>query len=182
MRRPEGPLVVGGYALNVNGNTKQYNHPTTARIPAGAMVERGLTLDLTGRANFTLLLNDADFKSAGAMADSINKDLGRSAARTVDSRRIDLQVTQGEDIPLFLAKIEAVEVPYYPRAKVVVNERTGTVVIGGTVVLQPVVDSARRSGNQCGDRVSGVAAGAVLEYGNDADGGADDGHGQGTSR
>ena len=134
----EGPLVVGGYALNVNGNTKQYNHPTTARIPAGAMVERGLTLDLTGRANFTLLLNDADFKSAGAMADSINKDLGRSAARTVDSRRIDLQVTQGEDIPLFLAKIEAVEVPYYPRAKVVVNERTGTVVIGGTVVLQPV--------------------------------------------
>ncbi len=134
----EGPLVVGGYALNVNGNTKQYNHPTTARIPAGAMVERGLTLDLTGRANFTLLLNDADFKSAGAMADSINKDLGRSAARPVDSRRVDLQVTQGEDIPLFLAKIEAVEVPFYPRAKVVVNERTGTVVIGGTVVLQPV--------------------------------------------
>lgn len=70
----EGPLVVGGYALSVNGNTKQYNHPTTARIPAGAMVERGLTVDLAGRQSFTLLLNDADFRSAGEMANSINKE------------------------------------------------------------------------------------------------------------
>ncbi len=134
----EGPLVVGGYALNVNGNTKQYNHPTTARIPAGGIVERGLTLDLSGRQSFTLLLNDADFRSAGAMADSINKVLGRPAAHSVDSRRIDLLVNNGEDIPQLLARVEAVEVPFYPRSKVVVNERTGTVVIGGMVVLQPV--------------------------------------------
>ena len=134
----EGPLVVGGYALSINGNTKQYNHPTTARIPEGGLVERGLTLDLAGRENFTILLNDADFRSAGAMAEAINKDLGRSAARSVDSRRIDLEVTKGEDIPQLLARVEAVEVPFYPRAKVVVNERTGTVVIGGMVVLQPV--------------------------------------------
>lgn len=134
----EGPLVVGGYALSVNGNTKQYNHPTTARIPAGAIVERGLTLDLTGRQSFTLLLNDADFRSAGAMADSINQEEGRPTARSIDSRRIDLQVRPGEDIPQLLARVEAVEVAFYPRAKVVVNERTGTVVIGGMVVLQPV--------------------------------------------
>ncbi len=134
----EGPLVVGGYALNVNGNVKQYNHPTTARIPAGAMVERGLTVELAGRQNFTLLLNDADFRSAGSMADSINKEEGRSAAHSLDSRRVDLEVTPGEDIPQLLARVEAVEVSFYPRAKVVVNERTGTVVIGGMVVLQPV--------------------------------------------
>jgi flagellar P-ring protein precursor FlgI len=47
-------------------------------------------------------------------------------------------VAHGEDIPEFLAQVESVEVPVFPRAKVVVNERTGTVVIGGTVVLQPV--------------------------------------------
>lgn len=134
----EGPLVLGGYALSVNGNTKQYNHPTTARIPAGAIVERGLTLELAGRKSFTLLLDDADFRSAGAMADSINREEGRSAARSIDSRRVDLQVNPGEDIPQLLARIEAVEVSVYPRAKVVVNERTGTVVIGGMVVLQPV--------------------------------------------
>jgi flagellar P-ring protein precursor FlgI len=104
----------------VNGNVKQFNHPNTARVPLGAMVERGVPLELEGRKQFSLLLNDADFRSAEAMEMAINHELGRTAARVVDSRQIDLSV------------------PIYPRAKVVVNERTGTVVIGGTVVLQPV--------------------------------------------
>jgi flagellar P-ring protein precursor FlgI len=134
----EGSLVVGGYAISVNGNMKQFNHPTTARVPGGGMVERGLGLELAGRKSFSLLLNQEDFRSAAAMADAINHELGRSAAQAMDSRRVDLQVAAGEDIPLLLARVEAIEVPFYPRAKVVVNERTGTVVIGGTVVLQPV--------------------------------------------
>src|SRR6185437_10138196 len=54
----QGPLVVGGYSVSVNGNTKQYNHPNTARVPFGAMVERGVPLDLAGRNKFSLLLND----------------------------------------------------------------------------------------------------------------------------
>ena len=72
------------------------------------------------------------------MAEAINLELGRPAARAHDSRRVDLLVKPGEDVPQLLARVEAVEVPVYPRAKVIVNERTGTVVIGGTVVLQPV--------------------------------------------
>jgi len=134
----QGPLVVGGYSINVNGNVKQFNHPNTARVPLGAMVERGVPLELAGRKQFSLLLNDADFRSAEAMERAINHELGRTAARVVDSRQIDLSVTNGEDIPALLAQVESVEVPIFPRAKVVVNERTGTVVIGGTVVLQPV--------------------------------------------
>ncbi len=134
----QGPLVVGGYSINVNGNVKQFNHPNTARVPLGAMVERGVPLELTGRKQFSLLLNDADFRSAEAMEKAINQELGRTAARVVDSRQIDLSVANGEDIPALLAQVESVEVPIFPRAKVVVNERTGTVVIGGTVVLQPV--------------------------------------------
>lgn len=134
----QGPLVVGGYSVNVNGNVKQFNHPNTARVPLGAMVERGVPLELTARKQFSLLLNDADFRSAEAMEKAINLELGRPAAHVVDSRQIDLVVSNGEDIPALLARVESVEVPIYPRAKVVVNERTGTVVIGGTVVLQPV--------------------------------------------
>ncbi len=134
----QGPLVVGGYSVSVNGNTKQFNHPTVGRIPFGAMVERGIVLDITDRDKFSILLNDADFKSAGAVATAINGELGRPAARAFDSRRVDLFVKGGEDVPELLARIEAIEVPVYPRAKVIVNERTGTVVIGGTVVLQPV--------------------------------------------
>jgi flagellar P-ring protein precursor FlgI len=134
----EGPLVVGGYTVSLNGNTRQMNHPTTARVPGGGIVERGLSLDITARQNFTVLLNEEDFRSAGAMAQAINYELQRPAAHALDSRRIDLEIAPGEDVPTLLARVEAIEVPFYPRAKVVVNERTGTVVIGGTVVLQPV--------------------------------------------
>ena len=134
----QGPLVLGGYSVSANGNVKQVNHPTTGRIPAGAMVERGVPMELEGRTEFSLLLNDADFRSAEAMAQAINKELGRTAARAVDSRRIALTVGMGEEVPSLLGRVEAIEVPFYPRAKVIVNERTGTVVIGGMVVLQPV--------------------------------------------
>lgn len=134
----QGPLVVGGYSVSVNGNTRQYNHPNTARVPFGAMVERGVPLDLEGRSKFSLLLNDADFRTAEAVAQAINHELNRPVAHALDSRQIDLAVAKGEDVPELLAQVESVEVPVFPKAKVVVNERTGTVVIGGTVVLQPV--------------------------------------------
>jgi flagellar P-ring protein precursor FlgI len=134
----QGPLVVGGYAVSVNGNTRQFNHPNTARIPFGAMVERAISLDLTNRTQFSILLNDADFHSAESMAKAINVELGRPAAHAYDSRRVDLAVLNTDDVPVLLSRVEAIEVPIFPRAKVIVNERTGTVVIGGTVVLQPV--------------------------------------------
>jgi flagellar P-ring protein precursor FlgI len=134
----QGPLVVGGYSINVNGNVKQFNHPNTARVPFGAIVERGVPLELEGKNQFSLLLNDADFRGAEAMALAINQTLGRPAAHVLDSRRVELSVANGEEIPALLAQVESIEVPVFPRAKVVVNERTGTVVIGGTVVLQPV--------------------------------------------
>ncbi len=134
----QGPLVVGGYSVSSNGNTKQFNHPTTARVPFGAMVERPVPLDISDRTSFSLLLNDADFKSAEALADAINTELQRKAAKVRDSRRVEIEVAKGEDVPELLSRVEAVEVNVYPRAKVVVNERTGTVVIGGNVVLQPV--------------------------------------------
>jgi flagellar P-ring protein precursor FlgI len=134
----QGPLVVGGYSVSVNGNTKQFNHPTTARVPLGAMVERGIPMPLVGVDIISLLLNENDFKSAEAVASGIDKELGAGSSRVVDSRTVEIHVNKGEDVPELLARVEAIEVPFYPRAKVVVNERTGTVVIGGAVVLQPV--------------------------------------------
>ena len=133
----QGPLVLGGYTVSANGNTKQMNHPTTARIPLGGAVERGVPLDLASRTKFSVLLQDADFRSARSVADAINRELGRPAAHAANSRSVELQVAPGEDVPELLSRVEGVEVLLYPRAKVVVNERTGTVVIGGNVVLQP---------------------------------------------
>lgn len=134
----QGPLVLGGYSVGANGNLKQVNHPNTARVPYGAIVERPVPLDFEGRNQFSLLLNDADFRSAEGIAAAINQALGHTAAHVMDSRRISLTAPAGEDAPAFLAQVESVEVPVFPRAKVIVNERTGTVVIGGTVILQPV--------------------------------------------
>ena len=134
----QGPLVLGGYAAAANGNAKIVNHPTTGRIPGGAMVERGVPLDLSRLPSLSLLLNDADFRTAERMADAINSELKRPLAHAADSRRVDLHAQPGEDLPALLARVEAVEIETFPRAKVVVNERTGTVVIGGDVRLQPV--------------------------------------------
>lgn len=134
----QGPLVLGGYMASASGNTRQVNHPTTARVPGGALVERLVSLDLNQMRSVNVILNDADFHTAERMARTINVALGPMRARAVDSRRVEIAPLPGEDVPALLDRIEAIEVQVYPRARVVVNERTGTVVIGGTVRLQPV--------------------------------------------
>jgi flagellar P-ring protein precursor FlgI len=114
------------------------NHPTTARIPGGALVERQVSSDLKQMHSVTVILNDADFHTASKMASAIDQALGSPRARALDSRRIQISAQPEEDVAALLDKIESVEVEVFPRARVVVNERTGTVVIGGTVRLQPV--------------------------------------------
>jgi flagellar P-ring protein precursor FlgI len=134
----QGPMVLGGYVVTANGSSKSVNYPTTARIPSGAIVERGVPLDLSQMRTLALSLDDADFRTVEGVTAAINRELGRPLAHAVDSRRIEIQPAANEDIPALLARVEEVEVEVFPRAKVVVNERTGTVVIGGNVRLQPV--------------------------------------------
>ncbi|HEY1808280.1 MAG TPA: flagellar basal body P-ring protein FlgI [Acidobacteriaceae bacterium] len=134
----QGPMVLGGYAVTANGSSKSVNYPTTARIPSGAIVERGVPLDLARLHTLSLLLDDDDFHTAEMVAGAIDQAMGRKLAHAVDSRRIQLEPAANEDITALLARVEEVEVEVDPRAKVVVNERTGTVVIGGNVTLQPV--------------------------------------------
>jgi len=134
----QGSLVLGGYTATGGGNTRQMNHPTTARIPGGALVERPVPFELKQMQTISVILNDADFHTAERMAASMDKSLGSNRAHAVDSRRVEIKLQPNDDIAMLLDKVEAVEVEVYPRARVVVNERTGTVVIGGTVRLQPV--------------------------------------------
>jgi flagellar P-ring protein precursor FlgI len=86
----------------------------------------------------SVVLNDADFHTAERMAASIDKVLGSSRAHAVDSRRVEINTLPDEDVAALLDRIEGADVEVFPRARVVVNERTGTVVIGGQVRLQPV--------------------------------------------
>jgi len=94
--------------------------------------------DLKQMHTVNVVLNDADFHTAERMAAAIDNELGAARAHAVDSRRVEIQAAPDEDMAGLLDKVEGVEVDVFPRARVVVNERTGTVVIGGTVRLQPV--------------------------------------------
>jgi flagellar P-ring protein precursor FlgI len=134
----QGALVLGGYTAAAQGNSKQMNHPTTARVPGGGIVERSVPFDLKQMQTVDVILNDADFHTAERMAAAINGALGSQRAHAIDSRRVEIVPDSGEDRVTLLDAVEAVEVDVYPRARVVVNERTGTVVIGGAVRLQPV--------------------------------------------
>jgi flagellar P-ring protein precursor FlgI len=134
----QGALVLGGYMATAGGNSRQINHPTTARIPDGALVERPVPFDLQQLHTIDVVLNDADFHTAEEMAASIDKALGSMRAHAVDSRRVEIEPLPDEDVAELLDKVEQAQVEVYPRARVVVNERTGTVVIGGNVRLQPV--------------------------------------------
>jgi flagellar P-ring protein precursor FlgI len=134
----QGALVLGGYTATGGGSSKQVNHPTTARVPGGAVVERAVSFDLKQLHTVSIVLNDADFHTAERMAAAIDRTLGETRAHAVDSRRVEIQAAPDEDMAELLDKVEGVEVDVFPRARVVVNERTGTVVIGGTVRLQPV--------------------------------------------
>jgi flagellar P-ring protein FlgI len=134
----QGPLVLGGYQVTGGANTRQVNHPTTARVPSGALVERIVPFDMKDMHTVSVVLNDADFHTAERMAGAINTVLKTDRAHVADSRRVEITPQPGEDIPALLEQVEAVEIEVFPRARVVVNERTGTVVIGGKVRLQPV--------------------------------------------
>jgi flagellar P-ring protein precursor FlgI len=136
----QGPVVVGGYAAGSGTNSKQVNHPTVGRVPAGATIERDSSLDLAKLPRLSLLLNDADFATAQRVAAVINHELSAQAATAIDSRRVEIRAPVGQpsDVPALLARIENLEVEVRRRAKVVVNERTGTVVLGKDVHLGAV--------------------------------------------
>ena len=135
----QGPVVIGGYAAGSGSNSKQVNHPTVGRVPSGALVERDSTFDLTKLPRLSLLLSDADFSTAGNVAAAINRMSSDPIATVVDSRRISIKMpTSAPDISALLAQVENLEIDIHRRAKVVVNERTGTVVLGKDVHLGAV--------------------------------------------
>jgi flagellar P-ring protein precursor FlgI len=133
----QGPLILGGYSAGSAANAKIVNHPTVGRIPSGALVERDTSVDLSKFESLSFLLRDPDFVAASDVAAAINHLFGKQTARVVDSRRIEIAglAENTANIPALLARIGELTVHSKPAAKVVVNERTGTVVMGGAVTI-----------------------------------------------
>jgi flagellar P-ring protein precursor FlgI len=137
----QGPISVGGYSYDLNGNLVQQNHPTAGYLPAGAMVERGVATQMVdGSGTVQYVLHDPSLATASRIADAINAVVGAGRARAVDAARVAVTLpAQASADPVgLLSRIEDARVtPDYP-ARVVVNERTGTVVAGGNVRVSPI--------------------------------------------
>lgn len=136
----QGNLSVGGFgAEGADGSRIVVNTPTSGRIPGGASVERTVPSSFAGSSTLMLDLVAPNFTTAQAMADRINAEIGRPVARAMDavSVEVDAPGTVMDRVAL-AARLEALEVrPGASVARVVVNARTGTVVIGGDVRILP---------------------------------------------
>jgi len=136
----QGPLTIGGYSEGMAGNGKTVNHPTVGRIASGAVIERDAAVDLKEMKTVSLLLLNSDFTAARDVARVINHEYAKPVASVVDSRRIDVDVAAtGEiSVPLLISRVQNLAIQIQAPAKVIVNERTGTIVMGGDVKLSPV--------------------------------------------
>lgn len=133
----QGAITLGGYMAGGGGNSVKVNQSNLGIIPNGGVVERGLHVHLGLSPDLNLLLRHPDFLTAVDAAQAINRRLGRKAAVALDSRCIQI-ARGGEPVPELMAQIEQVPVPVHNPARVVVDERTGTVVMGQNVTLGPV--------------------------------------------
>jgi flagellar P-ring protein FlgI len=136
----QGPIAVGGFAAGGQGASKQMNHPTTGRVPAGGRVERSLAFDFNRLSPVSLLLRESDFSTAGEISDAINREFGHAVASARDGGRVEFDpaATGLANLTAVLARIENLTVPVHRRARVVLSERTGTIVMGKDVRLGAV--------------------------------------------
>ena len=136
----QGPLLVGGFSASAGGNSVTKNHPTVGRVPDGGIIEREIGGDFNGRSSLRYALMEEDFTTAIRVVHAINEELGEKLAYPLDSRTVELKIPkefQGRAVEL-VARLENLSVQLQPRARVVVNERTGTVVLGSDVRIGAV--------------------------------------------
>jgi flagellar P-ring protein precursor FlgI len=141
----QGPLAIGGHRYDANGNVVQKNHPTAGAIPNGATVEVGMAA--TGAASVprdvTFVLHEPDYTTASRVVAAINAQVGAGIAHARDASgiAIALPAYAQQETVAFLARIENVLVEPDRRPRVVINERTGTVVTGGDVRISRIAIS-----------------------------------------
>lgn len=136
----QGPVSIGGFIGGGGGATIQKNHLTTGKVPGGAVVEAEPAFRLGSGDEIRLFLNRPDFTTAAAAVRRINEALAGDYAATIDPSTIRLMVPQeyASRVVELIAIVENVDVALDTPARVVINERTGTVVIGDTVKIAPV--------------------------------------------
>lgn len=137
----QGPVAVSGFtAGGANANTTQ-GVPTVARIEAGATIEKEIGFDFRRLESVRLALRTPDFTTATRMEDAINAALGDGVASVLDPGTVEVRTPSGAEVNRVIAQIETLTITPDVVAKVVVDSRTGTIVMGADVRISPVAVS-----------------------------------------
>jgi flagellar P-ring protein precursor FlgI len=133
----QGNLIVGGAGASAGGSKVQINHLSAGRIPSGAQVERSIPTPLQEGNSINLGLEASDFQTAWRVAQAINRRFGDGAARALDGRTVQVKApTDADQRVTFIAEMEELQVESsVPSAKVVINARTGSIVLNQSVTL-----------------------------------------------
>ena len=140
----QGPISTGGFAAGgAAGGGVQKNHPTVGYIPGGAIVEKDLSLNLLERNIMSLNLNNPDFTTCLRLTRVINTGIGEELAQSVDAGTVEIKIPWEfqERLVEFISLVENLNIAPDTIAKVVLNERTGTVIMGENVRISTVAIS-----------------------------------------
>jgi flagellar P-ring protein FlgI len=141
----QGPLSVGGMSVRAGGNEVRRNHTAAGRVPGGGILEKAVNTSLGSDSSLVVVLLQADFTTAIRVVEAVNTKFGTKIAKATDGATVRISVPQsyrdGGGIVEFISAVELLETTPDVIAKVVINERTGTIVIGGNVGILPVAIS-----------------------------------------
>lgn len=139
----QGPLAIGAFSFGGKAAQVQKNHPTVGRVPGGAIVENTVAFEIGENGSLEYQLRDADFTTSANMSDAINRRFGTGTAFPDSSGSVKIHIPEqfSKNVVEFVAAIESLDVEADSTAKVVVNERTGTIVMGKDVRLSTVAVS-----------------------------------------
>ena len=136
-----GSVSVGGFSADASGSGSNVrnNHVTAGRIPMGAFVEREVPSTITQGENINLLLSRPDFVTANNIQVAINKAIGPGSARALGAGTVKVRIPKADhaNLTAFIAKVQSIGVESDTRAVIMINERTGTIVVGGDVRIRP---------------------------------------------
>jgi flagellar P-ring protein precursor FlgI len=132
----QGPLSIGG--RNIRGAGSE-SHPTSGVVYNGGIIEREINNNLFNQRYATLSLKESGFKNAVAVQNAINKFYATQVAVATDSRSIRLQCPKNRSMIEFLAEVQDIDMEYKPKNKIIINERTGTIVAGVDIKLKPII-------------------------------------------
>ncbi len=139
----QGSVSIGGISAGTTGNSVEINHPTVGRVPNGANIERIVPTELAAGNQLTLVLRNDDFSTASKLNQAINREFGEGTSRAMDARNIEviLPPKYAVDRVGFIAALENLSLTPEKIAKIIINERTGTIVMGSEVKIASVAIS-----------------------------------------